>query len=228
MLLVVVGNVERARVEQLVPRRSRSCRAAPTRGRRPPHRRHAASPSPSSGARCPRTTCSATSRGRPRRARTTIALRIATAVLSGRLFAEIRSRRNLSYAVDAPFVERAFAAGGAVRHDASTRRTTLASCARSCATCRRAGSRRAASSSCGSSSSRSTSSTTRRTPTRRTSWRARQLYRGDWRRAARFVEELRAVTPDDVRRVARQYLHDLRLAYIGDPAKLDQNVVKGF
>jgi zinc protease len=55
-----------------------------------------------------------------------------------------------------------------------------------------------------------------------------QLYRGDWRRAARFVEELRAVTPDDVRRVARQYLHDLRLAYIGNPAKLDANLVKGF
>jgi hypothetical protein len=27
----------------------------------------------------------------------------------------------------------------------------------------------------------------------------RQLYRGDWRRAAAFVDELRAVSPDDIR-----------------------------
>src|SRR5262249_60892193 len=40
------------------------------------------------------------------------ALRIATAVLSGRFFTEIRSRRNLSYEVEAPFVERALSNGG--------------------------------------------------------------------------------------------------------------------
>jgi predicted Zn-dependent peptidase len=39
-------------------------------------------------------------------------LRIATAVLSGRFFTEIRSRRNLSYEVEAPFVERAISNGG--------------------------------------------------------------------------------------------------------------------
>ena len=43
-----------------------------------------------------------------------------------------------------------------------------------------------------------------------------------------LIDLLRAVTPDDVRRVARQYLHDLRLAYIGDPSKLDQAVVRTF
>jgi zinc protease len=40
------------------------------------------------------------------------ALRIATAILSGQLFSEIRSRRNLTYAVDAPFIEHAVSAGG--------------------------------------------------------------------------------------------------------------------
>src|SRR6185312_9553297 len=40
------------------------------------------------------------------------ALRVATAVLAGRFFTEIRSRRNLSYEVDAPFLERAIGAGG--------------------------------------------------------------------------------------------------------------------
>jgi zinc protease len=40
------------------------------------------------------------------------ALRVASAVLTGQLFSEIRSRRNLTYAVDAPFLERAMGAGG--------------------------------------------------------------------------------------------------------------------
>ena len=40
------------------------------------------------------------------------ALRIATAVLSGQLFGEIRSRRNLTYAVDAPFIDRGVSGGG--------------------------------------------------------------------------------------------------------------------
>ncbi|MGH8518922.1 MAG: M16 family metallopeptidase, partial [Panacagrimonas sp.] len=40
------------------------------------------------------------------------ALRIATAILTGQLFSEVRSKRNLTYAVDAPFIERAVSAGG--------------------------------------------------------------------------------------------------------------------
>ena len=55
-----------------------------------------------------------------------------------------------------------------------------------------------------------------------------QLYQGDWRRGAQFADELRQVTPEDVHRVARQYIHNIRFAYIGDPAKLDRGVVSGF
>ncbi len=40
------------------------------------------------------------------------ALRIATSVLTGRMFAEIRTRQNLTYDVHAPFVDRAASAGG--------------------------------------------------------------------------------------------------------------------
>lgn len=40
------------------------------------------------------------------------ALRLACAVLSGRLFAEVRSKRNLTYSVNAPFIERALSMGG--------------------------------------------------------------------------------------------------------------------
>ena len=40
------------------------------------------------------------------------ALRIATTVLTGRMFAEIRTRQNLTYDVHAPFLDRAASAGG--------------------------------------------------------------------------------------------------------------------
>ena len=55
-----------------------------------------------------------------------------------------------------------------------------------------------------------------------------QLYQGDWRHATQFADELREVTPDDVRRVARTYIKNLRFAYVGDPSKLDRSVLTNF
>ncbi|MES2522792.1 MAG: hypothetical protein V4617_08860, partial [Gemmatimonadota bacterium] len=46
------------------------------------------------------------------------------------------------------------------------------------------------------------------------------LYQGDYRRAARFVDELRAVTPEDIRSAARKYMTNVRWAYVGDPARV--------
>jgi zinc protease len=154
-------------------------------------------------------------------------LRIATSVLSGRFFAEIRSKRNLSYAVHAPFVDRAIATGG-VYVTTVDPRTTLALMREELRNLQE-----------GWITPRGLDQLRQQfiteyfldneTNADQANFLARaQLYRGDWRRAATFVDELRAVTPDDVRRVARQYLHDLRLAYIGDPSKLDQAVVRSF
>ena len=39
--------------------------------------------------------------------------------------------------------------------------------------------------------------------------------------AARF-------TPDDVHRVLRTYIKNVRFAYVGDPTKLDRSVITGF
>jgi zinc protease len=47
-----------------------------------------------------------------------------------------------------------------------------------------------------------------------------ELYQGDFRRASRFVQELRAVTPLDIQRAARTYMRTVRWAYVGDPAKV--------
>ena len=54
------------------------------------------------------------------------------------------------------------------------------------------------------------------------------LYQGDYRNADRFMDALRRVTPDDVRRVARQYLKDFRFAYVGDTSKLDRTLLQQF
>ena len=62
-------------------------------------------------------------------------LRVATAVLSGRFFTEIRSRRNLSYEVEAPFVERAISNGGIYVTTTDPERDARSSCARKSIDC---------------------------------------------------------------------------------------------
>ena len=54
------------------------------------------------------------------------------------------------------------------------------------------------------------------------------LYDGDYRAANRFVDDLRRVRPEDVRRVAREYMHNFRFVYIGDPAKLPKEYLSNF
>jgi hypothetical protein len=42
------------------------------------------------------------------------------------------------------------------------------------------------------------------------------------------VDELRRVTPQDVRRVANQYIKDVRFAFVGDPARAPVARLKAF
>lgn len=55
-----------------------------------------------------------------------------------------------------------------------------------------------------------------------------QLYRGDYRVAGRFMDEIRRVSPDDVRRVARTYMRNIQFAYVGDPARVPMGEVRRF
>ena len=156
-----------------------------------------------------------------------VPLRIAAAVLSGRFFSEIRSKRNLSYAVDARFLERASGAAGLYVTTVDPR-TTLRIMREELSNLQE-----------GWITAHGLEQLTQHFITEyfldnetngdQANFLARaQLYRGDWHRASHFAEELRAVTPADVRRVSRQYLHGLRLAYIGDPGKLDSTLVESF
>lgn len=48
-----------------------------------------------------------------------------------------------------------------------------------------------------------------------------ELVGGGWENAQAFPDRVRAVTPADIQRVARQYLKDIRFVVIGDPAAID-------
>jgi zinc protease len=227
MLLVVVGNVERSRLEQLVAATLATLPAGSYRWSPPP---------PVSGDRralvvesqqLPTNYIIGYYAGPPASSADYNALRIATAVLSGRFFTEIRSKRNLSYAVDAPFVERAVATGGvyvttvapeqalAVMHDeieelqkelidpAGLRRLVLQFI--------------------------TDYFLKNETNADQAAFLARAaLYEGDYRAANRFVDDLRRVRPEDVRRVAGEYMHNFRFVYIGDPAKLPREYLTNF
>jgi len=155
------------------------------------------------------------------------ALRVAAAVLSGQLFAEIRSRRNLTYAVDAPFVERAIASGGLYVTTVSPD-TTLALMRQQITALQQGTIDREA-------LERLVQQfiteyfLNNETNAEQANFLARaQLYRGDFRIADLFVDELRQVSPEDVQRVARQYMRDVRFAYVGDSLRLSPRALKGF
>jgi zinc protease len=51
-----------------------------------------------------------------------------------------------------------------------------------------------------------------------------ELIGGGWRNAGNVLEKLRAVTPEDVRRVTQQYMKNIQFVVLGDPAKINKSV----
>jgi len=146
------------------------------------------------------------------------ALRIASAILAGQLFSEVRSRRNLTYAVDAPFIERAVSAGGlyVTTVDPGTTLDVMRQELNDLQT--------------GTVDPKALERLIlqfitqyfldNETGAQQADFLARaELFYGDFRRAARFVDELRAITPLDIQRAALMYMRDVRFVYIGDPRK---------
>ena len=146
------------------------------------------------------------------------ALRIATAVLSGRMFAEVRSRQHLAYAVEAPFLERAISAGGlyvtttdptaaldAMYFEVRRLQSTLVD-------------REGLHALVGQFIT--DYFLNNETNADQASFLARaELYDGDYRTAGQFVAELRTVTPEDVQRVAQAYMHGTLFGFVGDTTK---------
>jgi zinc protease len=227
MLLIVVGNVDRAKIEQLVHA---------TIGKQP-RGSYRWTPPPPLPTGTPSLTIAARSlptnyllgyyAGPPASSADYPALRVATAVLSGRLFSEIRSRRNLTYAVDAPFIERAASAGG-LYVTTTAPDTTLA--------LMRAEVKRLQEDEIDPSGLERLVQQfiteyflNNETNAAQADFIARAvLYRGSALAADRFVDELRAVRPEDVKRVARTYMRGVRFAYVGDPAEAPRRAEAGF
>ena len=219
MLLVVVGNVTRDRVERLVRVSIGKLPAGTYKWTLPdtlPTRR---SEIVVEARTLPTNYILGYYNGPVASSRDAAALRVASAVLSGRLFSEIRSKRNLTYAVNAPFVDRALTSGGLYvttvdpEQTLSIMRDEIKQLQQE--QLDQSGLERLI------QQFITEYFLDNETNAAQASFLARaQLYRGDWHAANSFVDELRAVTPADVQRAARQYMKGIRFAYIGDPEKV--------
>ncbi len=227
MLVVVVGNVSRRHMEELLNRTMGSLPAGSYAWTLPDTLPHRASSVHTIDRPLPTNYILGKYAGPRADSPDYHALRIATAILSGQLFSEIRSRRNLTYAVDAPFVEQAVSSGGLYVTTVSPE-VTLEIMRRQIQDLQN-----------GSIDPEGLDRLilqfiTRyfldnETSTQQADFLARAaLYYGDFRRADRFVDELRAITPYDIRRAARLYMHDIQFVYLGDTRKAPISLMRRF
>jgi zinc protease len=226
MLLVVVGNVDRPRLERLVASSIATLPKGDYAWKAPP---------PLSGRKAlairevplPTNYILGYYAGPPAGTDDYNALRLATAVLSGRFFTEIRSKRSLSYAPDAPFVERAISTGGVyvttvdpnaalhiMQDEIERLQTELID---------RDGLDRLVEQFITEYFLKN------ETNSDQASFLARaSIYQGDYHAAERFVSDLRRISPEDIRRVARTYIKNFSFAYVGDPSRLDRALINRF
>jgi len=151
------------------------------------------------------------------------AMRVATSILRNRIFEEVRQKRNLSYAPDASLNEYMANTGGiyvtavdanqsvqVMFHEISKLQTE----------------------NIGGDEIRGTAQSfltqhylDQETNAAQAGELARyELTGGGWRNSATLLERLRAVTPQDVRRVANTYMKNLQFIIVGDPAKIDRQI----
>ncbi|HMG01122.1 MAG TPA: pitrilysin family protein, partial [Gemmatimonadaceae bacterium] len=112
MLLVVVGNVDRAHIERLVSQSIGRLPRGEYKWTAPPRVPESQTAVVIERRQLPTNYIIGYYSGPLANGRDYQALRVATSVLTGRMFAEIRTRQNLTYDVHAPFVDRAATAGG--------------------------------------------------------------------------------------------------------------------
>jgi zinc protease len=227
MLLVVVGNVDRARIERLVtqslgqlPRGSYKWTAPP----RVPERETAMVVE---RRQMPTNYLIGYYSGPLATGADYRALRVATSVLTGRMFAEIRTRQNLTYDVHAPFVDRAATVGGlyvsTALPDTTLKLMRVAINDLQQGLLDPVGLREM------EQQFITEYFLDNETNAAQADFLARaQMYEGDYRTADRFVSDLRSVTPEAVQRVARRYMKGFRFAYVGDPSKLNPRTLTLF
>ena len=227
MLLVVVGNIDRAHIERLVSKSIGQLSRGTYAWTAPP--RIPESPTAVVVARrqLPTNYILGYYSGPLAKGADYQALRVATSVLTGRMFAEIRTRQNLTYDVHAPFVDRAATVGGLYVSTASP--DTTLKLMRAAVLDLQQGMLDPAGLKQLEEQFITEYFMDNETNAAQADFLARsQLYGGDYREADRFVDELKSVTPEAVQRVARKYMKGFRFAYVGDPSKLNPRTISLF
>lgn len=227
MLLVVVGNVDRARIERLVNGSLAQLPAGTYRWTSPPRVPERETALVIERRQLPTNYIVGYYSGPLARGADYRALRVATSVLTGRMFAEIRSRQNLTYDVHAPFIDRAATVGGlyvsTVSPDTTLKLMRAAVNDLQTGLLDPVGLRQM------EQQFITEYFLDNETNAAQSDFLARaQLYEGDYRAADRFVSDLRSVTPEAVQRVARRYMRGFRFAYVGDPSKLNPRTLSLF
>jgi zinc protease len=150
-------------------------------------------------------------------------MRVASSILQGRVYAEVRVRRNLSYAPDAFLWSQGANAGGiyVTSVDANTAVRVMLDEIRRLQT--------------QEISPDEIKATAQQFLTRyyigqeTNAAQAGELAQyeligGGWRNSAVFIDRLRAVTPAEVKRVANTYMRNLQFVVIGDPRQIDKGI----
>jgi zinc protease len=219
MLLVIVGNVERAHAESLI---------TATLGQLPHGDYHwvLPPPAPKIPARwlvehrlIPTNYILAYFTGPPPTERSYWSFRVATALLSSQLNYVIRSQRSLSYAAYAPFIDQALPIGGAYASTAKPDQVLplMQDAVRTLQT----------SEIDYFALSRFLDSYTfdyleqNATAADQADFLARaELYLGGFRRGDEFMKRMRGVSPNDVMNAANLYMSKLQYAYLGDTTRM--------
>jgi len=227
MLLVVVGNVDRAHIERLVSQSIGQLPRGSYKWTAPPRVPESPTAVVIERRQLPTNYILGYYSGPLASGADYQALRVATSVLTGRMFAEIRTRQNLTYDVHAPFVDRAATTGGlyvsTVAPDTTLKLMRAAIIDLQQGTLDPVGLRQL------EQQFITEYFLDNETNAAQADFLARsQLYEGDYREAEKFVGELKNVTPEAVQRVARRYMKGFRFAYVGDPSKLDPRTIALF
>jgi len=227
MLLVVVGNIDRAHIERLVNRSIGQLPRGQYKWAPPPRLPELQTAVVIERRQLPTNYILGYYSGPLANGRDYQALKVATSVLTGRMFAEIRTRQSLTYDVQAPFVDRAATAGGllvsTVSPDTTLKLMRAAIVDLQQGTLDPVGLKQL------EEHFITEYFLDNETNAAQADFLARsQLYEGDYRQADHFMDEIKSVTPEDIQRVARKYMKGFRFAYVGDPAKLNPGTIALF
>ena len=151
------------------------------------------------------------------------AVRIAVSILNGRLFDEVRNKRNLSYAPSAFLRNQDANFGGISFSSVNANQTVSVMLAEIGRLQREPVTPQEISAEIANWTTNYYADS--QTNAAQAGELARyELIGGGWRNSAALLEQLRRVTPADVQRAAIRYMHNLRFVAIGNPAQISREV----